>query len=157
MDTSPIKAALGDLEQELQSARTALLQIENEYTGARVKAGTARWESPGDALPWLLNRIFETMLVVLEAAGLTQTRQHLIDRWDSFEKNGGIGNTRFQAGEYLESEPLNYLETLHKSLRMLSGEGLRSDDSFELTLLERLLRNTATLLHKRDIFPKKRS
>jgi len=37
-------------------------------------------------LPWLLNTIFETMLVVLEAAGLTQTRQHLIDRWDSFEE-----------------------------------------------------------------------
>jgi len=110
MDTSPLKMALSDLERDLERAREARYQIECEEAGRTAKGG---WEEPAAVLPSLLNVVFETLLVVLEAADLGQTRQRLVEKWGAFEKDGGIGKTHYdQQYDYLESKPFDYVDQL---------------------------------------------
>ena len=152
MDTSPIKAALNDLERDLESARDARYQIECEKAGRPPKGG---WEEPEAALPSVLNGLHETLLVVLEAAGLRETRQRLLEKWTYFEQQGGIGKTDFDSQfDYLESKPFDYLDRLIGSLRSLAGEGLQPGDSYELAMLENMLRKTPVLVRKRGVDPK---
>jgi hypothetical protein len=154
MDTSPIRAALSDLERDLESARDARYQIACEKAGRPPKGG---YEEPEAALPSILNNLQETLLVVLEAAGLLQTRQRLLEKWAYFEQddNGGIGNTYFdQEYEYLESKPFDYIEKLINRLRSLAGDGLQPGDSYELAMLENMLRKTPVLVRRRDVDPK---
>jgi hypothetical protein len=92
MDPIPIKAALSELERALDSARAARYQIECERANRRHIGG---FEEPELALPGILNQIEETLLVVLEAAGLSQTRKHLLQKWAEFEKKGGIAETNY--------------------------------------------------------------
>jgi hypothetical protein len=152
VDTSPIKAALSDLERDLESARDARYQIECEKGGRPPKGG---WEEPEAALPSVLNGLHETLLVVLEAAGLCESRQRLLEKWTYFEQQGGIGKTDFDSQfDYLESKPFDYLDRLIGSLRSLAGEGLQPGDSYELAMLENMLRKTPVLVRKRGVDPK---
>jgi hypothetical protein len=153
MDPIPIRAALSDLERALDSARDARYQIECERTNRRSVGG---FEEPELALPGILNQIKETLLVVLEAAGLSQTRERLLQKWTEFEKKGGIGKTDYDGRfDYLESLPLSFVEQMIDNLRACAGEAISTKDSHDLALLERLLRNTAVLVRKRKIKPKK--
>jgi hypothetical protein len=105
-------------------------------------------------LPSFLNSAFETLLVALEAADLGQTRQRLIEKWDAFENDGGIGKTHFDRQyDYLESKPFDYVEKLVKNVRILASEGLDTRDSYELAMLESILRKTPVLLRKRQVEP----
>src|SRR6266581_6895821 len=72
MDASRIRAALSDLERELERARGAKTQIENEATGRPTEGGS--YEEPKAALGSILKGMYEVLLVVLEAAGLPNTR-----------------------------------------------------------------------------------
>jgi hypothetical protein len=94
MGPIPIKAALSELERALDSARDARYQIERERTG---RGSIGGFEEPELALPGILNRIEETLLVVLEAAGLSQTRERPLQKWAEFEKKGGIGQTKYDS------------------------------------------------------------
>lgn len=150
MDITPLKTALSDLERDLEKARDARYQAEREANG------TARggWEEPLEMLPLFLNNVFETLLVVLEAADLDQTRRRLIHKWAAFEKDGGIGKTRYdQQYDYLESKPFVYLDQLVKSVRILASEGLDTRDSYELAMLENILRKTPVLMRGRGVEP----
>jgi hypothetical protein len=153
MDPIPIKAALSELERLLDSARDARYQIECARTNTRFIGGFA---APELALPGILNQIEEMLLVVFEAAGLSLTRERLAQKWAEFEKNGGIGKTNYNAEfDYLESLPLSFVEQMIDSLRACAGEAIPTKDAHELALLERFLRNTATLVHKRNAQPTK--
>jgi hypothetical protein len=152
METTNLKAALSELERDLESARDARHQIECEEAGRPAKGG---WEEPAAVLPSLLNNIKETLLVVFEAANLPDTRQRLIDQWAAFEKDGGIGKTHFdQQFDYLESKPFDYIDKLVNSVRILGSEGLAPKDAYDLAMLETVLRKTPVLMHKRKIQPK---
>jgi hypothetical protein len=153
MKTSPINAALSDLEQELESARSARRQIESAQTRV-ISASTAVWEEPEEAFGWVLNNIYETLLVVLEAADLPHTRQRVMDKVAAFEKDGGIGNTIYHPDyNYLESKPFEYAETAINNLRILTSKGLKPGHSYELAMLETILRRTPVLLKKREVYP----
>jgi hypothetical protein len=152
MDPIPIKAALSELERALDSARDARYQIECEYTNNRSIGG---FEEPELALPGILNQIEETLLVVLEAAGLSQTRERLQQKWAEFEKKGGIGITNYDSrSHYLESLPLSFVEQMIDNLRACAGEAIPTKDAHDLALLERLLRKTSKLVRKRNVRPK---
>ena len=94
------------------------------------------------------------LAVILEAAGMPETRTRLLQKWAEFEESGGIGKTKFDPEyDYLESKPFNYLSQLIDSLRITAGDGLQSFDSFELAKLETILRKTPVLLHRRGVIP----
>lgn len=117
-----IRAALPELESELQQARDAKYQIMMEHLGESHRGG---WEEPEEVLPYILNGIHDTLLVVLEAADLPETRKHLIEKWAEFATGGGIGKTRFDhQHDYVESKPFSYLETLIRGLRMSISSGI---------------------------------
>jgi len=116
MDIAPLKAALSDLERELESARTAKRQIESGYTHTRYDGPF--WEYPEAALPFVLNSIQESLLMLLEASGLPETRQRLLSKWDYFEKHGGVGKTSYDTQfDHLESKPFEYIESIIDSIR----------------------------------------
>jgi hypothetical protein len=143
---------LSDLERDLESARDARYQIECEEAG---RMATGGWEEPAAVLPSFLNRIFETLLVTLEAADLGQTRQRLLEKWDAFEKDGGIGHTHYDKQyDYLESKPFDYVEKLVKNVRIFASEGVDTRDSYELAMLENILRKTPVLVRNRKVEPK---
>jgi hypothetical protein len=103
----------------------------------------------------ILNQIEETLLVVLEAAGLSQTRERLLQKWTDFEKKGGIAKTNYDGlFDYLESLPLSFVEQMIDNLRACAGEAIPTKDAHDLALLERLLRNTHVLVRKRNVQPK---
>jgi hypothetical protein len=152
MDSSIVRASLSGLERELELAREAKRQMENEVSGGRAKS--YGFEDAEAALPDILNRVYDMLLVILEAADLVATRSRLIKKWADFEKNGGIDKTRYdpQYG-YLESRPFEYLDTLIDSLRISTGEALDSADAYELIRLEMILRRTAVLVRNRGVNP----
>jgi hypothetical protein len=147
MESSIVKAALSGLERELEQAREARHQIENEISSRPRSYG---YENAEAALPVILNRVHDMLLVILEAAGLTATRNGLIERWAQFEKTGGIGKTQYDSDfDYLESKPFEYLDTLIDSLRIATGEALDSADAYDLMRLEMVLRKTNVLVRNR--------
>jgi len=152
MDPAPIKAALSELERSLASARDARYQIECEQGNFEHRGGG--FEDPEVALPYILNGIEETLLFVLEAAGLPQTRQRLLDKWAYFEKNGGIGKTKYDHQfDYLESQPFSFVEKMIDNIRALAGEAISTKDAHEVALLETMLRKTPVLVRKRGVQP----
>jgi hypothetical protein len=124
------------------------------YLGAPHGGG---FEYPEEALPVYLAEIYDTLLVVLEAADLPETRKRLIEKWQGFE-GGGIGKTQFyDQYDYMESKPFDYLKTLVNGLRISVGEREDSLEAFELSKLEMILRATPTLLHRRQKEPRDES
>jgi len=151
MDSTVVRAALGEIEREMERAQEARSQLEAETFGYRHSGG---WEEPGAVLPHLLNRVYDMLLVVLECAGLPETRARLIEKWLEFESAGGIGEVKPQPQyDYVESKPLTHLETLIAGLRSSVGVPMDSSDTSELLRLDTLLRKTAVLVHKRGITP----
>jgi hypothetical protein len=104
-----------------------------------------------------LNHLYETLLILLETAGLPETRNRLLETWTRFQsEKGGISKTTFYPEyDFLESKPFTYLEILVTGLSISAGKGSDSYKGFEIAMLEKLLRRTSVLLHKRGITPKK--
>jgi hypothetical protein len=153
VDTRTLRASLSELERQLETAREAKYQIEGDFAKRRHKGSF--WADAAAAFPAILNNLQETLLIVLEASALIHTRQRLLDKWSYFEAQGGIGNTQFQAEyDYLESKPFDYLEKQVEAIRIIAGEGMDPGDAHELATLERMLRKTPMLLHRRKIQPK---
>ncbi len=152
MDASRIRAALSDLEHELERARGVKTQIENEATGRPTEGGS--YEDPQAALGTILWRMHEVLLVVLEAAGLPDTRSRLVEKWAQFEKEKEIGRATYdEQYDYVESKPYEYLSVLLDGLRGASGDDRSPSDSFELAQLETILRRTPVLVHRRGKVP----
>lgn len=104
----------------------------------------------------MLNKLKDSLLRALEAAGMAETRQRPLDDWAQFEKDGGIGNTTFDPRfDHLESKPLTYLDQLISDLRLLAEEQPDSNDAYELAALERVLWKTSVILRDQDIVPEK--
>lgn len=152
MNSSIIRAALANLESELERARGAKGQIEAQHTRERISGGV--YEYPEEALTEFLNNTYELLLVVLEASELSETRSRLIDKWTRLEEDGGVGTTRYDSRfDYLDCKAFEYISRLLNSLRTVSGEALATSDSYELTKLETILRKTPVLVHNRGITP----
>jgi hypothetical protein len=154
MDSTVVRSALGEIEREMDKARDVKSQLEAETFGYGHSGG---WEEPEAVLPHLLNRVYDMLLVVLEAAALPETRRRLLEKWQEFESVGGIGKLEPQPQwDHLDSKPLSHLETLIAGLRSSVGIPMDSSDTSELSRLDTLLRNTAVLVHRRQMTPLRR-
>ena len=78
MNTEPIRASVSEVEALIENAQLAMLQIEGFNTDPTL----GFFEDPEIALGEFLNEIFEILSIVLDASGLLQTRQSLINRWE---------------------------------------------------------------------------
>jgi hypothetical protein len=153
MDSLIVKAALSGLECELEQARDAKSQIEREIPS---RPRSYAFEDAEAALPAILDRLYDILAVVLEAAGLRDTRSRLVSKWSEFEADGGTGKTQYNAQfSYLESKPFEYLGTLLDGLRISTGEPLSSSDAHDLAKLEMILRKTAVLVRRREVKPRR--
>jgi len=150
MDAAMIRAALTGLEQQLEKARVAKNQKVGEDSD-----GTGTYADPEAAFVWFLGGIYESLMLVLEAAGLTEARSRLAAKWEELKKQeGGIGAV-FDAMDYWESPTLDYLNRLVESLRVSAGEGLSTIDSYELAKLETVLQNTPAILRRAGVTPRR--
>lgn len=114
------------------------------------------YEEPEEAPRYFLDRLHDLLLVVLDVSDLSAIRDRLIERWKWFEKNGGIGKTRFDPQfDYSESKPYDYLKMIIDGLRISTGENLSVGESYELARLETILRKTPVLLRTRRVVPQR--
>jgi hypothetical protein len=149
VDKDVIKDSLGQIERQLDNAREALQQIENEnlYSGSR-----GGYAEPEEALEAFLVGAYELIVFALQAAGLEGPLTRLEQKWAELRKRGlsRAGQTRWDS---FESEPLNCLEQVVQGMRGVVGEGLKSAEASELSKLESILRRTGFLVRKRNVTP----
>jgi hypothetical protein len=99
-----------------------------------------------------LEQVHDSLLVVLEAAGMPQAREDLIIAWKEF-KNNKDGLRYTDDNEELqncESPAFTYLERLVRSLRMTISEEITSEQSWTLARLEAMLNDAPGLVHRRQ-------
>lgn len=152
MEERRIRASLATLETQLERAREARNQIESEIAqGGYSGPGS---ENPEKTLVFHLEYIYNFLTVILEAAGLIESRRRLIEQWAAFEKNGGLKQTQFHPEfDYLESKPFDYLSTIIDGLRASTGEELGAEATYDLAKLEVLLKKTPVLVRNRGVTP----
>ncbi len=149
VDTKVIKDCLGEIERELEGARDAARQIEADTLNQPCPGG---FEDAEGALSYSLTRVYEIVLLTLEAGGLGDTRSRFLDKWAAFVKKG-FGKMDQISEDSLISEPLDYIESILVGLRAVVGEGLNSAEAFELGKLLSILGKTGWILRKRKIVP----
>jgi hypothetical protein len=107
-------------------------------------------------LEYLLEKIYNALLVVLEAAGLPQNRNLLIATWDIFRKQEkkGLRYTECDpAYDSCESPALTFVEQIIAGLRMTASPEVSSEEAWILTRLDAMLRKTAVLVRRRGVVP----
>jgi hypothetical protein len=153
LDKEVIKSSLGQIDRELDNAREALKQLENEYLYDESRGG---YEYPREALEASLADACDLIIFALDAAGLEGPKNQLKQRWAEFQKKpSGLSAAGPTPWDSFESKPLMCLERVIQGMRGAAGEGISSQDAYELTKLESMLRNTGFLLYRRGITPTK--
>ena len=150
MNSDIIRAALVDLERELEHARGAKSQIENIATNTPTDGGV--FEEPELALASILTDLYETLLVVLEAAGLPETRDRLLEKWGNLNVDKTTYDPQY---DYAKNKAYEYLSTLIESLRSIVADAQSPADSYEIAQLETILRRTPVLLRRRGCVPQR--
>jgi hypothetical protein len=152
LNVSVVRSSLLDLDNAVNEAREAKAQIEAHETGRSLEGSLC--EYPEVALVGILTDLRDTLIEVLEAAELPETRARLLQQAEGWSRSGGIGQTHHnEQYDFLECPSFEYIARLVKTLRIISGEALTSVESYELAKLETVLRKTAMLLHLRGIAP----
>jgi len=154
MDNAVIRSAVGGLEILLRTAKQELWQVEREVFGDPRYGGDegGTFEYPRWAMADYLEQVHDSLLVVLEAAGMPQAREDLIIAWKEF-KNNKDGLRYTDDNEELqncESPAFTYLERLVRSLRMTISEEITSEQSWTLARLEAMLNDAPGLVHRRQ-------
>jgi hypothetical protein len=146
--------AIIKIEGVLDKARDARSQLEADVFNLRTKGGG--YEFPQAALEGFLRHAETLLEVALEASGLSSTRIRLIEKWESFEKQKqGIGKTiPFGEADFLESQPLDYLEKVVEGMRIALGQTENGWEAYELKKLESLLRKTAKIVRGEGVVPR---
>ncbi|MBZ5667262.1 MAG: hypothetical protein LAO30_21990, partial [Acidobacteriia bacterium] len=129
------EGALIKIEGVLEKARDARSQLEADVFNLRTKGGG--YEFPEGALEGFLKHAETLLEITLEAVQLPSTRLRLMEKWASFEKEkGGVGKTvPFGEADYLESQPLDYLEKVVEGLRITLGLVESGWEAYELNKL----------------------
>src|ERR1019366_6370128 len=158
MDTGVIKNAVGGLDKILAVGRDALWEISREmYAGGRHDDGpTGGFADPEAALEGTLEETYDVLLVVLEAAQMSDTRAALAKKWPEFLKpTKGLRHIYNDPDfDYCGSHAFDYVDRLVKALRMTVTSDLTSEEAWTLRRLEAMLEDTPGLLHRRNIAPK---
>jgi hypothetical protein len=148
MNLDVVRSALADIEREVELARDAKQHIEDVITDRRTEGSS--YEDPEAALTSFLTALFERLLVILEAAGLVDTRNRLIERWPNLDVEKTTYDGRF---DYAENKAYEYLSTLVDALRSIVADARSPAESYEIAQLETVLARTAVLLRRRDCVP----
>lgn len=153
MDKEVVSRALGGLEKIFSKAKRALREIEFEEFGGGDDLGS--YESPTDAMVFHLEEIYDHLLVILEAAQMSDTRSELIERWNKFKGlKGGLRHTdRFKDFDHLDSPALEFIERIVSALQMTVSNQMTSEEAWALTRLEEMLNDTSALIHRRGKAP----
>lgn len=153
MDKDVVKNAMGGLEKIISKAKRGLREVEYEAFGGSDDLGS--YESPRDAMAFNLQEAFEHLIVVLEAAGMCETRTTLVARWTELKKQkDGLRHTKqFGDFEHLDSPALEVLERIISALRMTISNDMTSEEAWTLSRLETVLKDTAVIMHRRKVEP----
>jgi hypothetical protein len=152
MDIAVVKNAVGSLDRVLSQAKLALRDLEREVFGPDF-GDYGGYEYPHQAMRLFLEELHDLLLVVLEAAGLPETRSSLTDRWREFVGHG-LGHTNNDRDSLsCDSPALTFLERLIDGLRMTVSEAISREEAWTLIRLEAMLRDTAGLVHRRKMVP----
>lgn len=101
-----------------------------------------------------LQELYVSTTFALEALGLHRTREQLVVSWKRVE--GALRETSWiHEVDALESEPLTLLLNYVDSIRMLSSSATSPVEVSELERLENMLRDTAVLVARRRIVPRR--
>jgi len=109
------------------------------------------------AMLWYLEQLHDVLLVVLDAAGMPETRESLVKAWDGFTSSPKRllhtdNDDRFASSS---SPALTFLERLIDGIRMSASAELSSEEAWTLNTLESMLEDTATLVRGRGVRPGK--
>ena len=98
-----------------------------------------------------LEQVHDGLPVVLEAAGMPQSREDLIIKWKAFiGKNDGLQYTADnEERQICESQAYTFVERLVRSLRMTVSEEITTEQSWTLARLEAMLNDAPGLVHRR--------
>ena len=115
MNLKIIQDALPELDSQLCQIREIVRQLEGNGNAESTFA------YPEEALPAHLNRLYDHLILLFEAADMPQAKNRLVLKWRSLKTSRGIGDTTyFEPGE-LESKPLTCLEDFIDNLRRTAG------------------------------------
>jgi hypothetical protein len=153
MEIAVVKNALGSLDMVLSQAKQALRDLEREVFGDPGFGDFGGYEYPREAMRLFLEELHDLLLVVLEAAGMPETRASLTNRWREFVSHG-LGQTNNDLeSQSCDSPGLTFLERLITGLRMTVSEAISSEEAWTLSRLEAMLRDTPGLVYKRQMAP----
>ncbi len=156
MNLHVLQNALGELNRLLSRANSALAQVEEEVFGFTRTHQNRTFEEPRLALGAILQELHDVLVVVLEAADMPKTRATLARRWREFTsaKDGLHRTINYGQFESCESPSLTFLEHMVKGLELSVTGGISSEEAWTLNRLEQMLRDTAALVHQRNVTPK---
>jgi hypothetical protein len=155
MDTSIVKNAVGTLDKMLSQARHALWQLENEVFGYPGYGPNEVYENSDSAMEFCLQELYDVLVIVLEAAGMPETRSSLIKAWDNFKsENEGLRHViHDDESNNLYSPALTFVERLMQGLQITMTREISSEAAWTLNRLEAMLRDTPALVHRRGVLP----
>lgn len=93
MNDIVLKNAIGSLDKLLSSAKGPLWDIERELFGGSGFGDAGGYANPRAAMASSLAELHDVLVVVLEAAGMPETRASLIDAWRQFARGSGLTHT----------------------------------------------------------------
>ncbi len=157
MNIDVAKNAIGPLDLLVSEAREALLQVQGDvFKNISYPREGGSYDNPDAALVMYLEEIYETLLVVLEGADLSEARISLGKKWPEFlSAKGGLRYIRNDAEyEHSSSPALTHLERIVRGLRMTVSDKFSTEEAWTLNRLEVMLRNTSALVRQRGVIPK---
>lgn len=148
-----MKNAIGGLDKLLSQARRALWEVGREvFAGGDDDDDRSSFADPHGALAGTLEELHDALLVVLEAAQMSQARTSLVEAWPKFSSaKDGLAHTddSYEYGD-CSSPAFTFVERLIKALRMTVSDQITSEQAWTLAKLEAMLEDTAGLVHRRD-------
>jgi hypothetical protein len=153
MNIAIVNNAIGSLDELLSKAKQALRAVEIEEFGDPGYGDSGVFAYPRESKHWYLDELHVVLLMVLEAADLPEARASLIEAWRGFAAKG-LGHTNDnQEFDVCESPALTFLERMIRGLRMSVSEAISSEEAWTLNRLKAMLRDTPTLVHRRQATP----
>jgi hypothetical protein len=154
MDRGIVKNAIGGLDEILSNARRALFEIGREEFSKRgyyYSYDGSGYEEPHMALAGFLEEIYDSLLVILEAAQMPEAKASLIATWPKFlAMRDKLSHTDLDE-EYVSctSPAFTYVDRLIATLRMTVSQQITSEQAWTLARLEAMLSDTDGLVHRR--------
>jgi hypothetical protein len=139
----------------LDQANYALKQVEADTFHSQFSGEEGVYDNPIRAFGGHLEELYDTLLVVLEAAEMPGTRASLIQSWNDFRSQQGGVPYIIEDSEYefCSSPAFDVLNRIIQGLRISVGHGVSSEEAWTMNRLEEILQETAALVRYRNARP----